>query len=483
MIHSFEKSSIDDGISAIQADPFHERGRILPYDDLLKMIKNLKRSAIDSYMYWNGFEVHESYYIHTNKGSFLPYQSDTKERVTRPGADGEHGGEWKLEGSSLGAKPEYKDVNFVQKFSDIRSRIDEAINPFIGLPDPNSLADLIEKCRRTCRDLSCQASAEGAVSGGGDIADQIRLIHGNLTSMSGAAIAQFKASFLGKMATVVSGMHAVATFVGSTLAAEQKILQGARDAVLETVQKSTESFETSVHSKAGEAKIILNIASWALQGFTLFVEGGGPVGVGLALADLGLTVATDLVDASKEETTIAGGGYDSIMSGFEQALVDINDQIKAGEKTVEKNISDNLERIRVDKSSYDLTVDPVESNEQVVIIQKDLAEEVTKVYMPQIYADLDDTGSIVLKTGMPVKRNETIGIGTDGPSPKFYELAWLLFELISNLSCEVDTGGANLQAAIDDFTRTDDENKVDLDKTLDDIAGKLKGDIPFDPWN
>jgi len=301
--------------------------------------------------------------------------------------------------------------------------------------------------------------------------------------MSGAAIAQFKASFLGKMATVVSGMHAVATFVGSTLAAEQKILQGARDAVLETVQKSTESFETSVHSKAGEAKIILNIASWALQGFTLFVEGGGPVGVGLALADLGLTVATDLVDASKEETTIAGGGYDSIMSGFEQALVDINDQIKAGEKTVEKNISDNLERIRVDKSSYDLTVDPVESNEQVVIIQKDLAEEVTKVYMPQIYADLDDTGSIVLKTGMPVKRNETIGIGTDGPSPKFYELAWLLFELISNLSCEVDTGGANLQAAIDDFTRTDDENKVDLDKTLDDIAGKLKGDIPFDPWN
>lgn len=248
-------------------------------------------------------------------------------------------------------------------------------------------------------------------------------------------------------------------------------------------KKSTESFETSVHSKAGEAKIILNIASWALQGFTLFVEGGGPVGVGLALADLGLTVATDLVDASKEETTIAGGGYDSIMSGFEQALVDINDQIKAGEKTVEKNISDNLERIRVDKSSYDLTVDPVESNEQVVIIQKDLAEEVTKVYMPQIYADLDDTGSIVLKTGMPVKRNETIGIGTDGPSPKFYELAWLLFELISNLSCEVDTGGANLQAAIDDFTRTDDENKVDLDKTLDDIAGKLKGDIPFDPWN
>ncbi len=455
----------------------------MPYDDLLKMIKNLKRSAIDSYMYWNGFEVHESYYIHTNKGSFLPYQSDTKERVTRPGTDGEHGGEWKLEGSSLGAKPEYKDVNFVQKFSDIRSRIDEAINPFIGLPDPNNLADPIEKCRRTCRDLSCQASAEGAVSGGGDIADQIRLIHGNLTSMSGAAIAQFKASFLGKMATVVSGMHAVATFVGSTLAAEQKILQGARDAVLETVQKSTESFETSVHSKAGEAKIILNIASWALQGFTLFVEGGGPVGVGLALADLGLTVATDLVDASKEETTIAGGGYDSIMSGFEQALVDINDQIKAGEKTVEKNISDNLGRIRTDTSSYDLTVDPVESNEQVVIIQKDLAEEVTKVYMPQVYKDLVATGSLVQGLVMPVRRNKAIGIGANGPISEFCELTFLLYELIKDLSFEVDNGGANLQAAINDFAQADEENKAELDKAVDDSAGKLEGNHPYDPWN
>ena len=207
------------------------------------------------------------------------------------------------------------------------------------------------------------------------------------------------------------------------------------------------------------------------------------MGVGLALADLGLTVATDLVDASKEETTIAGGGYDSIMSGFEQALVDINDQIKAGEKTVEKNISDNLGRIRTDTSSYDLTVDPVESNEQVVIIQKDLAEEVTKVYMPQVYKDLVATGSLVQGLVMPVRRNKAIGIGANGPISEFCELTFLLYELIKDLSFEVDNGGANLQAAINDFAQADEENKAELDKAVDDSAGKLEGNHPYDPWN
>ena len=448
------------------------------YKYLPKMIKKLKIVAIDSYMRTKGFQVSKGYYTHTNEGSYVPYESDTEERVTRPDGHGEHGGEWKLEGSPLGAKPKYKDVDFVQAFNGIRARIDSALTPFIDLPDPDGLDEPIEHCRQSCRDLSCQASAGGAVSGGGDISDQIRLIHGNLMSMSGNAIGQFKSTFLGKMSTVVSGMHAVATFTGSTLVSEQKIFQGARDAVLETVQKSIESFERS----GGGAKIALKIASWVLQGFALFT-GGGPVGVGLALADLGLTVATDLAGENKEETSIPGGGYDSIMSGFEQALKDINDQIKVGEKTVLKNISDNLERIRADKSSYDLTVDPIESSEKVVVIQKDLAEEVTKVYMPKVYSDLINTGALVLGLVMPVSRNAEIGIGADGPSPKFYELSYLLYELIKDLSYEVDNGGANLQAAINDFTQADEENKAELDKAVDDSAGKLKGDHPYDPWN
>jgi len=456
------------------------RGRILSYDDLPKMIKSLKRAAIDSYMHWKGFQRYEDHYTHRNDGTF-PYESDTYEHVTRPDGDGEHGGEWKLSGS-LGAKPKYKDVDFVQEFSNIRARIDSALNPFVNLPDPNSLVNPIEHCRRACRDLSCQASAEGAVSGGGDIADQIRLIHGNLISMSGMAIAQFKSTFLGKMATVVSGMHAVATFAGSTLVAEQKIFEGARDAVLETVQKSTESFEKSAQWGSESFDIVLKIASWALQGLGLFTT-EGPVGVGMALADLGLTVATDLAGVSKEQTNIPGGSYDSIMSGFEQALKDINDQIKVGEETVLKNISDNLERIRADKSSYDLTVDPIESSEEVVVIQKNLAEEVTKMYMPQVHKDLLGTGTLVLGLAMPVGRNAAIGIGADGPKSKFYELTFLLYELVKDLSFEVDNGGANLQAAINDFTQADEENKAEFDKAVDDSAGKLKGDHPYDPWN
>lgn len=453
----------------------------MSYENLLTMVENLKRAAIDSYMHWKGFQIYEDHYTHKNSGKTFPYESDSYERVTRPDGKGEHGGEWKLDGS-LGAKPKYKDVNFKEEFNHIRARINSALNPFINLPNPNDFVNPIEHCRRACRDLSCQASAEGAVSGGGDIADQIRLIHNNLTSMSGMAIAQFKSTFLGKMATVVSGMHAVATFAGSTLAAEQKIFEGARDAVVETVQKSTEAFEKSTQWGLESFDIVLKIAEWALQGLGLFTA-GGPVGVGMALADLGLTVATDLVGIKKEQTSITGGSYDSIMSGFEQALKDANEQITFGEQTVQNNISDNLGRIRTDTSSYDLTVDPIKSSEKVVVIQRDLAEEVTKVYMPQVYKDLVATGSLVQGLVMPVRRNEAIGIGADGPISEFCELTFLLYELIKDLSFEVDNGGANLQAAINDFAQADEENKAELDKAVDDSAGKLEGNHPYDPWN
>ena len=458
----------------------------MSYDDLPKMIKRLKRAAIDSYMHWNGFQIYEDHYTLKNSGNTFPHESDSYEHVTRPDGDGEHGGEWKLDGLS-GAKPKYKDVNFNEEFNHIRARIDSALAPFINLPDPNGLVNPIEHCRRACRDLSCQASAEGgAASGGGDIADQIRLIHSNLTSMSGMAIAQFKSTFIGKMATAVGGMHAIAICAGSALVAEQKIFEGARAAVLETVQKGIEAFEKSTQWGLESFGIVLKIAEWALQGFGMFMT-EGPVGVGTALADLGLTVATDLVsiwkDARKDATSIPDGSYDTIMSGFEQVLKDINDQIKICEETVLENITDNLERIRVDKTSYDLTIDPVESNEEVIIIQRNLAEEITKVYMPRVCSDLLSTGKLVLGLAMPVARSSKIGIGADGPKSKFYELTYLLYELIKDLSFEVDNGGANLQAAINDFAQADQENKAELDKAVDDSAGKLKGSHPYDPWN
>lgn len=159
----------------------------------------------------------------------------------------------------------------------------------------------------------------------------------------------------------------------------------------------------------------------------------------------------------------------------------IDTEITEGEKAVKENIINNLKIIRSNKQAYDLTVETIRSKEGVVILNYDLINEITGVYMPGIADDLADTSRKTMNVSMSaaVFRADSIGIGATGPNAQFSELGWLLYELLKDLSWDVRVGDANLKAAVELIQNEDAARRDAFNASIENI--KRGSDV--DPWD
>lgn len=450
------------------------------YKDLESLIGKLKRSAIDAYMRGGplaggagGWSIEGDHYVLSSRAGTA--------KVSRPGEDGEGGGDWShsdLFIGWLGGLGGGRDQEFSEAFGSIRTRIDKAIAPWKDLPDPSGISTEVEECRVITRDLSGAADASnGTATGAGDIASAIGLMHENLDAMSGQTISTFKMKFLGKLGLAIGGMHAISLVHGAAIAGEQGIFEETRRAVADAVDSARAACDAIAQSGGGDLKVALKIAEWAAKGAGIFATGG--VSATFEVSKLGIEMVQTVT--SDEDFRQEASSHETALKAFEEALDKINDEVKKGEQALRDNLVKNLNQIRSDRSSYDLKLDAISSSEDVTIISKPLTDEIIKTYMPTIAAGLETAATNTLNVSFSsvVNRDGAVGLGVTGPSTEFSELNYLLYELLKDLSWEVSIGAKNLELAVAELMGTD----ADVRAKLDDITSKVNAGSGVDPWD
>jgi hypothetical protein len=443
------------------------------YAEIDTLVGRLKQSSIDAWMRDNRWTLTGDRYEISSRGPDFT--------VTRPGADGEGGGDWHTDDviAKLFGLID-RDDEFQEAFATIRSTIDGLVGRWRDLPDPDLIAPIVESSRQVTRGLAGAASsAGGAATGAGALAGYLRLIEANAQSMSGDVIASYKAKFLVQLSQAIGGFHAISVVRGAAVAAQEGLWREARRAVAEALEKTRGAMDQIAQGGSAELKDVLKVAGWAAKGVGFFASGG--VAVALEVTGLSIEVLDDVTSTGDKTVEGAPGSYEAAIQHLTTVLNTLDSQIRTEEQKLQDNLVANLRNIRNDPASYDLSQPPVWSSEGVILIQPHLVDEIIKVHMPAVADELERIASEFYSSSIyaAVRRDDAVGIGSTGPAASFSDLNWLLYELVKDLAWEVRAGAKNLEAAVLDLRRHDEDTAAELRR----LADKVHRGSLYDPWD
>lgn len=461
---------------------------MVSYKDLDTLTGKLKRSAIDAYMKSEGWRVHEHKYEIDSRG--------TDSTVTRPASDGSGGGDWEATDSGDLWGLTDRDEEFTTAFDDIRSAIDDVLKPWTWIPGPGKIETLVEDMQEvtTKLHLGDVRTEDGTVTGKSEIAGNLTLILENSTAMSGSTFATFKSKFLSQLGVAIGGQHAISVILGGALAAQQKVWDGARQTVADTVDAATRAFDAYAHDEGSvDWGVVLQVVGYAASAAIIFAgSGGAAVPVSLSVAGLGLTILNDAVsDDQTDGSEPSSYDYDGIWWAFKNNLAFLNLGIGIEEATLRGNLTDNLSVIRGDQGSYDLSrpslldVDDASAlgEDKAVVLEPPLVAEITDTYLPAVAKELraaQDKVDTATDSGAFL-RDADIGVSEYGPNPEYEEARWLLWELLGNLAWEVEVSAKHLDLAVEDIQNADGASQSALEKHTEQL-GEDSSYVP-DPWN
>ncbi len=439
---------------------------ITPY-----LVGRLQQSAIDAWMHDQGWRLYDGHYEISSRGG--------SSRVTRPGPDGQGGGDWSsdLLGSLFGLVD--RDDEFQTAFGQIRQDIETLVAPWLDLPDPSSVSPIVEECRQVTRRLSGAASAQGGIAAGaGELGGYIKLIEQNSAAMSGELIASFKAKFLVQLGQVVGGFHAISVVRGADVAAQEGLWTAARSSVDRILVQGREAFDAVAAGGSITWEQVVDVVGWAAKGLKIFATGG--LATAFEVGGLGVEVVKATAPATTTTDKATPGSFDEAMTQLRTAFSTLNTQIRDEERQLDDNLQTNLRNIRNDPTSYDLTQPPIHDGDGILLIQRALVEEIYRVHMPAVADELDRIGNLALqsRTSWAVTRDASIGIGATGPSSSVSEMNLLLYELVKELAWEVRNGARNLELAIADLDRQDAKVAEELAK----IVERIEKGSSYTPW-
>ncbi len=438
------------------------------------LIGELKQAAIDAWMRTAtrpDWTARGDVYRVLGTGN-MDYMDD---RVTRPGADGRGGGDFTSGGEYRAAES----TRFKTQFETIRATIDELVAPWLDLPDPNTIATVVERCRQTTRGLSGAASTDGGVAtGGGEVAYLAARVNQNLTAMSGTLIASYKAKFLGQLGRAIGGMHAISIVRGTDIAAQQALWAGASESFEDLLTMSRDAMRKIADGNRGDWRDLLAALTWICKGVGIFATGG--VTTALEVGGLAIDILSETAPAPQSRDLSQPGSCDEAISALRTELGKLSTRIRDEEQALVDNLRDNLANINRDRSSYDLTQPAVYDSSDVMVLERSLLEEIYAVYMPSIADELDTLAKDVLLTSSlsAVERHPSIGLGRVGPGRTYEELNDLLHDLIKDLAWEVRNGATNLRLAIEAI----DSQDAEVAERLRDIASRVGTGSPYTPW-
>lgn len=457
------------------------------YANLSTLKGELKRAAIDAYMVSQGWKLYDAGATHYWRGD---NGDDPGESVSRPGANGEGGGDWAANKIKEFFVGDSRDEEWSGNMATVRSRVDGYLKPWEDLPDPATFDNYVEDLRKATVKLAVATTTTGGVaSGAGHMGAQLKIIDENSSAMSGGTISTFKSKFLLELGKAIGGHHGLTVILGQAMTAEQNLLKEARQDVAQAIANATKALEAYALGSPTDFSFALKVAGAVVAGVAVFATGGTGAVVALAGAGAGLTLLTTLSEESqKKATEPTAKDYEGLMNGFKTALDDLNKAIKNEEGGVRDNLKDNLGRVQTDEASYNLT-NPLQnisddsqlhSSSRAIIHNESLVFEITDTAMPTIADELVAAKELVWAgwSATPYYRDGSIGLADTGPYTYWADLAGPLWRLIGDLEWEVRNGATSLKLAIEDMGQTDTDAKDALEKHADTLKGYTNYVVP-----
>jgi hypothetical protein len=422
------------------------------YQKFDRLVTDLYRPAIDAYMWSRGFLVISDTYISRFPGVI------TKE-VSRPGENGQGGGACTTSINGVAAPSE--DDAFTEEFQTVRSKIDELVERWRGLPDPDVIGDVLAQCRSVADILAPATSFQGGhAEGAGDVQRGIFGVMVCAESLKGQAIYAFKEYFLEKILGVGQGLYSIAGIRGGHVLAQQGLWLEARSNVVSILTNARYAFEQASQGASWTWPKLLMTAGWAVKGVTIFL---GPHGkaVGEAAA-LALEAAAALGGETESTEEAEVGSYDDVVGALAETLNGLHKHIKTEEYDIEQNVKQLMLELHSRRDLFDASVPGITSggggSAGLITIDEQMVGSILNDHMPAISVALCDAAGIAqhFPIDTAVTRNWAVGTCKIGPSSSRMELSEILQNSLTDLAVEVAYGRSALERAVGEISATEE---------------------------
>lgn len=428
------------------------------------LVGPVKRAAIDAWMVENNWEIRHGVYEISSRSS--------SSKVTRPGPDGNGGGDWSGDFGWLFGLDNNKDEQYQSAFAEIGESIDALVKPWLTLPDPADIEPYVEKCRLVTTRLSSTAWNDGKIQrpAGVELHGAIQSIRADADGIRGATGDSFRRNFLEGLSLVADGLTGMSVLRGGALAAQKGLWESARTDATAIVAKAQESFQAVADGGSGNLKRQFEVVGWALDGLKAFAPGLLDKVIDVAL--VGTDVATETAPEGVNEHA---GSYAEGLTAFKNALEGLSQSIRSEEQEISRLVSSHIKTYRLSgyRENLDLTPDQITQHSEIALDPLKV-ESIANSFLPAIAVELNSIADLNAGcvSASVVARDSTIGLSPSGPTPSIIQLNTLLHDLIEDLAAESVEGAVQLKLAMNDFQESEAEMIATLNRiAADTIAG------------
>lgn|GEM_PF-2172087 len=148
-----------------------------------------------------------------------------------------------------------------------------------------------------------------------------------------------------------------------------------------------------------------------------------------------------------------------------------------------KTLNDNVEVMRKNRGSYDVTLKPIDSSrtdKQDGLVMNLLTVKNINAKMYDIAREVRRAGNDIVLVSLSdcIFRHSKIGFGPSGPSKAFNEMRDLLSRSLLDLADDVENGEKNFELAAEAIMEQDTPTKARLDEMAQGINSNRA-----DPWS
>lgn len=463
------------------------------YHELASLIGKIKRAAIDVYMTnaENFYEVEGGRYRYRGSGRGMT------QWCTRPGEDGQGGGDVSLDGM-----PDFLvnhlDDDFRNAFDKIRGQVDDIFDDLKDVPDGAFLYYEETRSMKAAEKLTPRGASTQKTPGGGSslnlnnaaLSGRINAIHGYSYRLSSRTINLFREAYADRLGAILDGQAALAATMGMAAAGQVAVFHKLREDIASFATHALASLEAlagqqSTPTGGGDA--------FAVGGALLSVAGlAGPGFTALAAAGIAGGLISDLWPdpPPKKEVRFSGSDLSSMMQSISDGKTALLTTPVADETAIRDALTRASAAIREAPGTFDLAPPKYQGSgpEQVggpgTIVQDHddmqrlaancqlVSEDITKAR--ELLADADEGSS-------GWTRPEGLGIDRTGPYEEFSALCGDLVLLTGNAATEMAEAATKLILASLDFQGTDADAKGALDQeTAELLRAERDGDLLFD---
>lgn len=429
--------------------------------DFASEVRRLKRGAIDAWMSQEGYTVTDDEYIRP-AGPFLTGVPPRHWLISRPGEDGEGGGDLRLlEGGHVYDYSGSGD-NPGAHFDTIRSHIEGIVSRWRTIPKPSAFTDDAARFAELTGLLSGTAPA-GSTAGAGTAIASLNAAAADMEQLQGVAFAAFEERFIVHLSAILGNLAGLSLAVVTSLEVEAELWRRARADSIEAVRLAANAMEQVVATRsAASAELSLSVVG-AIGAAAATIGAGASTGPGVAVVAVaaGVVLVTSLVSSISDFfATIEGVTYEAVAETLVDGLNTLSDAIGENEQAIVDAAQQTITAISDHGDRFNLAnVDIPERPDAGFIEVNDAAASEVMTHFSEALDALQRLRPYLAQApNRAAGTRSGIGIGATGPTAAVVALHMAMSATFASTIMTMDAGLRGFEAVLDAFARLDDDN-------------------------